>query len=446
MKSSAARWLSCALGFLGAAGVGTLDAAPAATVAFVDVSVLPMDTERVLTEQTVLVRGDRIVTVGPAASVAVPADAQRIDGTGRFLLPGLAEMHGHNPAVGSPPALFEDVFFLFVANGVTTVRSMLGFPGQLEWREKARRGELVAPTLTLAGPSFTGSGPTGTTTVQQAIERVRAQKAEGWDLLKVHPGLKPEVYDAMARTAKEVGIEFSGHVPADVGLVRAIERGQRTIDHLDGYIEHLNAKDGPIDPAKLAAIVKLTRDSGTWVVPTMVLWETILGSASARELEAFPELKYMPRAMVDSWKTNYQRRTTASGFNAAQARQIAANRRVLLKALADGGVKILFGTDAPQQFSVPGFSIHREMKAMQAAGMTSFAILQSATKNVGEYYQNVDTFGLVAPGHRADLVLLTGDPLRDLGHVARRAGVMVRGKWIPEAEIQRRLAAIAAAP
>lgn len=447
MKSSAARWVSMALGFSGVGSVGALwgATAPAATVAFVDVSVLPMDTERVLGGQTVIVRGDRIVMVGPAASVAVPADAQRIDGAGRFLMPGLAEMHGHNPAGGSPPALFEQVFFLFVANGVTTVRSMLGFPGQLEWREKARRGELVAPTLHLAGPSFTGSGPTATTSVRQAEQRVRAQKVEGWDLLKVHPGLKLDVYDAMARTAKEVGIEFSGHIPADVGLARAIERGQRTIDHLDGYIEQLNARDGPIDPAKLAAIVKLTRDSGAWVVPTMVLWETIIGSANARELEAFPELKYMPRAMVESWKTNYQRRTTASGFNAAQARQIAANRRVLLKALADGGVKILFGTDAPQQFSVPGFSIHRELRAMQEAGMTPFAILQSATKNVGEYYQNVDTFGLVAVGHRADLVLLTADPLRDLGHVARRAGVMVRGKWIPEAEIQRRLAQIAAA-
>lgn len=415
-----------------------------ASLAFVDVTVLPMDAERMLPGHTVLVQGDRIVAVGPKARVTIPPGTRQIDGAGKFLLPGLAEMHGHNPAVGSPPELFERVFFLFVANGVTTVRSMLGFPGQLEWREKARRGEITAPNLYLAGPSFTGGGPAATTTPQQAVERVRAQKAEGWDLLKVHPGLKPEVYDALAATAQELGLEFSGHIPAAVGLVRAIERGQRTVDHLDGYIEHLEARDGPVDPAKLAAIVQLTRDAGTWVVPTMVLWETILGAADASELAALPELRYMPRAMVDAWRAGYQRRITAPNFNAAQAKQIAANRRVLLKALADGGVRILFGTDAPQQYSVPGFSVHRELKAMEAAGMARFAILQSATKNVGDYYRAVDAFGLVAPGQRADLLLLTANPLADLGNVAKRAGVMVRGKWIPEAEIQARLAQIAA--
>lgn len=416
-----------------------------ASLAFVDVTVIPMDSERVLPGHTVLVQGDRIVAVGPKARVTIPPGTRQIDGAGKYLLPGLAEMHGHNPPAGAASELFERVCFLFVANGVTTVRSMLGFTGQLEWRDQARRGEILSPSLFLAGPSFSGTGPGATTTPQQAVLRVRAQKAEGWDLIKVHPGLSREVYDAMAATAKEVGLEFSGHVPAAVGLLGAIERGQRTIDHLDGYLEHLEARDGPIDPERLAAIVRTTRDTGTWVVPTMVLWETILGSADAAEMESFPELKYMPRAMVDGWKANYQRRVTAPNFNAAQAKRIAANRQVLLKALADGGVRILFGTDAPQQYSVPGFSVHRELRAMEAAGMTRFAILQSATKNVGDYYRAVDAFGTVAAGQRADLLLLTANPLADLGHVAKRAGVMVRGKWIPETEIQARLARIAAA-
>jgi imidazolonepropionase-like amidohydrolase len=415
----------------------------AMTVAFVDVTVIPMDSERALPGQTVLVKGDRIVEITPSAQAKVPADAQRIDGAGKFLIPGLAEMHGHNPAAGSPPEVFENVFFLFVANGVTTVRSMLGFPGQLEWREKARHGEIIAPTLYLAGPSFTGNGPTATTTPEQAIERVRTQKAEGWDLLKVHPGLKLDVYEAMARTAKEVGIEFSGHIPADVGLVRAIDLGQRTVDHLDGYIEYLNAQDTPVDRAKLDEIVKKTRDTGTWVIPTMVLWETIIGAAKADEMEAYPELKYMPGQMVQNWKTSYRRKLIAPDFNAARAKQTAENRKVLLKALSDGGAKIIFGTDAPQQYSVPGFSIHRELRAMKEAGMSNFAILQSATKNVGDYYQAVDKFGQVVVGHRADLVLLAGNPLDDLGNVAKRAGVMVRGRWLPEAEIQSRLEKIA---
>ncbi|MGH7957821.1 MAG: amidohydrolase family protein, partial [Opitutaceae bacterium] len=131
--------------------------------------------------------------------------------------------------------------------------------------------------------------------------------------------------------------------------------------------------------------------------------------------------------------------------NARQAKQIAENRKVLLKALADGGASIIFGTDAPQQFSVPGFSIHREMQAMRDAGMSNFAILQSATKNVGEYMKARDAFGTVAPGQRADLVLLNANPLDDLGNVAKRAGVMVRGRWISEADIQARLQKIATA-
>jgi imidazolonepropionase-like amidohydrolase len=418
---------------------------PATTTAFVNVTVLPMSSDQAVANQTVIVKGDRITEVGSTSSIQVPADARRIEGAGKFLMPGLGEMHGHNPTAGSPPEMFENVFFLFVANGVTTVRSMLGFPGQIEWREKARHGDLVAPTLYLAGPSFIGSGPDATTTPRQAIARVRAQKAEGWDLLKVHPGLKPEVYDAMATTAKEVGMEFSGHIPADVGLIRAIDRGQKTVDHLDGYIEHLDAKRTAIDPAKLADVVRKTRETNTWVVPTMVLWETILGSASSEQMAAFPELKYLPRRMVESWKPSYDRKVNAAGFNVREAKQVAANRKVLLKALADGGANIIFGTDAPQQFSVPGFSVHREMKAMEEAGMSRIAILQSATKNVGEYLKARDAFGIVAPGQRADLILLNANPLADLGNVAKRAGVMVRGRWVSEAEIQAGLQRIAAA-
>ena len=416
---------------------GSADSAEA--VAFVDVTVIPMDTERALPGQTVIVKGDRITEVGPKDKVAVPADARRIDGAGQFLIPGLAEMHAHNPPAGAPVEQFETNFFLFVANGVTTARSMLGHDGQLAWKEKARSGGLVAPTLYLAGPSFSG----GEMTPDQAMQRVKAQKAEGWDLLKVHPGLKVETYEAMAKTAKEVGIEFSGHIPADVGLVRAIDLGQRTVDHLDGYIEHLQAQDAPVEPAKLAEIVKKTRDSGTWVVPTMMLWETIIGAAKAEELEALPELKYTPRQTVQSWRVSYRRKAFAPDFSAQRAKQIADNRKVLLKALADGGVRILFGTDAPQQYSVPGFSIHREMRAMKEAGMSNFAILQSATKNAGDYYEAVDKVGQVAPGHRADLVLLSDNPLRGVENVAKRVGVMVRGRWIPEAAIQARLAQIA---
>lgn len=426
---------------VGLALAGLCATAAADTVAFVDVSVLPMFDEGVLRHQTVLVEGDRIVAVGPTAAMTYPAEATQIDGRGKFLLPGLAEMHGHNPPPGSTPQYIADTYFLFLANGVTTVRSMLGWPGQLELREKVRRGELLGPTLHLAGPSFSGQSTPGP---DIAGPRVRAQKAEGWDLLKVHPGLRRDTYDAMAATAGEVGITFAGHIPAEVGLLHAIERGQLTIDHLDGYIEHLKGDAGPLDPVALADAVRRTREARVAVVPTMALWEAILGAVEPAEIFALPELKYLPRPLVDQWKANYERRRAAPNFDAAVARRIAANRQVLLRALSEGGVDILFGTDAPQIFSVPGFSIHREAAAMVAAGMTPRQILHSATRAVGEHLKASDNFGTVTAGARADLLLLESNPLDDIGALARRAGVMVRGRWMPEAEIQRGLAEIAA--
>jgi imidazolonepropionase-like amidohydrolase len=421
---------------------GWTGAAESKTLAFVDVNVLPMDTERMLAHQTVVVTGDRIVQVGANADVKIPADARRIDGAGKFLMPGLGEMHGHNPPLGSSREYIEQVYFLFVANGVTTVRGMLGWPGQLELRDLVNSGAITGPSLYLAGPSFTGNGANAVLSPIAAAQRVRQQKAEGWDLLKVHPGLKREVYDAMAKTADEEGIRFAGHVPAAVGLEHAIARRQQTIDHLDGYIEYLGAEDAPIDPLKLTTIVKLTHDTGTAVVPTMPLWETIIGAADLNTMLAYPELRYMPRKEVERWKTSYERRTTNPNFSKARAAQIAANRKIVLKALSDAGVTILFGTDAPQEFSVPGFSIHREMKADIAAGLTPYQVLRSATKNVGEYFKAKDTFGLVATGHRADLVLLEANPLADIGNVAKRTGVMLRGRWMPETEIQAGLVKI----
>ena len=410
-------------------------------VAFTNVSVVPMDRERVLSNQTVVVRGDRISLVGPSSRVRIPAGARRVDGRGRFLLPGLAEMHGHVPPPNAPAGQVENTMFLYVAGGITTVRGMLGAPGQLALRERVKRGELIGPTLYLAGPSFNGNS---VNSPADAERMVRDQKAEGWDLLKVHPGLTRDEYDAMARTAKSVGIRFGGHVPADVGLLRAIEAGQETFDHIDGYIEYLNGAAGPLDSAALADVVRRTREAGAWIVPTSALWETLVGVPTVESLKAFPELRYMPPAMVQQWVRSHEGRLRAANYDPAVAKRIAANRVALLRALHKGGVRILMGTDAPQQFSVPGFSIYRELRKMAESGMTPYEILASGTRSVGEYFASSDKFGLIAAGHRADLLLLDANPLQDLGALEKRSGVMVRGRWIPESEIREGLERIAA--
>ncbi len=410
--------------------------------AFTNVHVVPMDSERVLANQTVLVEGDRIIAMGAVGEVEVPEGANVINGSGAYLMPGLAEMHGHIPPPNQSEAYIESVLFMYVANGITTVRGMLGFPGQLELREQANSSAIVAPNLYLAGPSFNGST---VHSPEQAREKVRQQVEEGWDLLKIHPGLTRAEYDAMAETAHELGITFGGHVPAQVGLAHALDMRQETFDHIDGYTIALNGESGnPVDEAALADLVAKTKEAGAWVVPTMVLWETLYGVPSVDELTSFEELQYMPPNMVDFWVNTHEQRTSPRQVPLDIAEQLIDNRMRILEALHDGGVPVLMGTDAPQQFSVPGFSLHREIARMVEAGMSPYEVIETGTTYVGRYFADKDTFGQVAPGQRADLVLVNENPLEDVSHIADRRGVMIRGQWLAEADIQARLAEIAA--
>ena len=431
-------------------------AAPA--VAFVDVNVLPMDAERVLTGQTVVVRGDTIVEVGPAARVRVPEGALRVEGRGRYLMPGLAEMHGHLPSPNVPDAVVQDLLFLFVANGVTTVRGMLGYPNSVALRERAARGEFVAPTLYVASPGFSGQS---VTTVEDAARRVREYKAAGFDLLKMHEGLERAVFDAVADTARAEGIPFGGHVSDRVGLLHSFEKGMKSIDHLDGYLEAMGLDDSPFrdadaqararkavelaDPKRIPELVRRAREAGVWNVPTLALWQTFFGGQPSEAFTAWPEMKYVPTSMLQQW-VKARDGQIASFPPAEEGRKVLAVRDRVLKALVDGGANVVLGSDAPQIFSVPGFSIVlREMPAMIRAGLTPYQVLRSGTRDVAAYFGTLERSGTVAPGRRADLLLLEANPLEDVAHVARRAGVMVGGRWLPASEIDARLAAIAAA-
>ncbi|MBM3762656.1 MAG: amidohydrolase family protein [Acidobacteria bacterium] len=403
------------------------------------VNVIPMTSNVVLKDQTVLVQDGRYAAIG--GKVKVPAGAVRVDGKGKFLMPEFAEMHGHIPPPTASREQTEDVLFLSVANGVTTVRGMLGYEGRLELREKSKRNEIVVPALYLAGPSFSGAT---VKSVAQAVERVKQQKTEGWHLLKIHPGVPRDAYDAMAATAQSLGIRFSGHVPAAVGILHALELRQETIDHLDGYIEYLDKQGEPIADAWMVEMASRTKAAGAAVVPTMALWETIIGAKDAAEVNAYPELQYMPRAMVTQWREAFQGRQSMFTFSREKVDRVARDLKRLLKVFSEQGVKILFGTDAPQQYSVPGFSIHREMKVMAEAGMKPYDILRFGTASVGDYFKTKDAFGMIATGQRGAAVLLDANPLEAVANMRKVSGVLLRGKWISSAEIAKRLEAIAA--
>lgn len=434
--------------------------------AFVGVTVIPMDTERTIPDQTVVVRDGRIVAMGPVASTAVPDGVTRIEGRGRFLMPGLAEMHAHVPPQTTDERLLGDIMFLYVANGVTTIRGMLGAPYQLTLRQRLASGEILGPRFYVGAPSLNGQSAPDPAT---AMRLMREHHAAGYDLVKIHPGLTRATYDSAVAVGRALGITWGGHVPSDVGIAHAIASGQSTIDHLDGYVE------GAVSPAmaariahptdqvhpgevwrdasdeRLRALARRTREAGLWVVPTSFLWENLFAPPDPEVAAAWPEMKYVPAPWVSGWQNQARGRINANAqgnLSTDDTAELFAKRRVLLKHLADDGNRVLMGTDSPQMFNVPGFALHRELRVMREAGLTPYQILVSGTRNVATYVREQlgqeAAFGTVAVGQDADLVLLEANPLESLDHLTRRAGVMVRGRWVPQHEIAAGLEEIAA--
>jgi imidazolonepropionase-like amidohydrolase len=355
-------------------------------------------------------------------------------------MPGLAEMHGHLPNPNAGAELTENVLFLYVANGVTTVRGMQGMLSHLELKARIARGELLGPRLWVPGPALTGNAAP---TPEAGRRLVEEQQAAGFDHLKIHEGLSRETYDTIVATAKRLGMRFAGHVPDAVGVYHVLESGQASIEHLDNYVETIGGPDSAND-GRLAQVVSTTCAAHAWTVPTLALWETFLGTDDSAALAAREELRYVPQA----WRANWARQLSQMRSSAPPpAKRLAtlALRRRILKALQAAGCPIALGTDSPQIYSVPGFSIQREMRSMAAAGLTPQQILTEATRQPARYFGAEQEFGTVAVGQRADLVLLDANPLADLTNIAKRAGVMVNGRWLPEADIRARLERIAAA-
>ncbi|MFN2301735.1 MAG: amidohydrolase family protein [Gammaproteobacteria bacterium] len=426
--------------------------------AITNVTVIPMDSDRAVPAQTVIVRAGRIESIGPARSARVPRDATTIDGRGRYLMPGLAEMHAHVPPQPDSEQWTQDVLFLYVANGITFARSMLGAPHHLELRERAERGDLLSPRIYTSGPSLNGNS---VASPDDGRRLVAAHAEAGYDFLKIHPGLDRARYDAVVAAAHEHGIAFGGHVPSAVGLFRALEARQATIDHLDEFMTPLLRDGSPlanapanffgwnlaghIDTGKISAVVRATRESGVWVVPTeSLIQHVLLSEPGADALAARPEMRFVPPEMRARWvevKGNVQ---ANSNYDAQLVRRFVEVRAELMRALHEAGVGFLLGSDAPQIFNVPGFAIHHELRMLVEAGLTPFDALVSGTRNVARFIGEEDAFGTVAVGKRADLLLLDANPLVNVANVQRRAGVMVNGRWLPEREIQAGLAEIAA--
>lgn len=406
--------------------------------AFVNVYVLPMTSDVVLQAQTVVVEDGVITAIGNVDVVPVPQSAKIVDGTDRYLMPGLTEMHGH--VTGTGDAQIKRLFSLFLANGVTTVRGMLGRPSHLQLRDNIAAGKIFGPRLITSGPSFNGNSVAG---AEQGALMVREQHAAGYDFLKIHPGLSKTEFEVIADTAKEVGIPFSGHVPVAAGIDGALGKGMASIDHLDGYMASLLPPNSDTSGGyggffdvmladqviedRIADVVAATLAAGVANVPTESLFEQVVNDVSPADLGNRPEMRYVPEATVRQWERAKEATLGERGFSPEVAARAIEIRRSLILALHEAGAELLLGSDAPQIFNVPGFSLHHELEFMVLSGLTPFEALQAGTIAPARFF-GIET-GVIAVGRIADLVLLDANPLEDIANSRRVHGVLAAGRW-----------------
>ncbi len=383
---------------------------------------------------------------------------EQIDGTGQYILPGLSEMHAHIPSPPTSQARTEETLFLYLSNGITTIRGMLGHPSHLELKERVEKDEILSPRIITSSPSLNGNT---VQTPEEARTKVKNYAAAGYDFLKIHPGIRLEVFDTLIKTAKEENIPFAGHVPVDVGIIHALDSKYATIDHVDGYLEGLVPEEANVDPnangffgfnfsnladtTKIDELVQLTKTNEVWVVPTQSLFERWYAPTTADEMLSQPEMKYMPQSTLQNWRDRKTQATgETSGFDENQWNKFISIRRQLIKALQQDGQGLLLGSDAPQVFNVPGFSIHHEMDYMIKAGLSPLEIIQSGTINVAEYLGMSDRFGEIKPGLQADAMIIKSNPLEDISALKDLNGVLINGQWLSKDVIESRLQEIEA--
>lgn len=433
----------------------------AQTVAFTNVNVIPMDKERVLKNQTVLIKDGIIAETG--ANVKIPKDAQIIDGSGKYLIPGLIDMHVHMLSDDDeyPDSIAEDELKVMVANGVTTVRFMIGTPEQLILRAKSANGEIIAPTIFAASPHLTGREQGNdfvVNTTEEAREAVRKSKAAGYDFIKITTFIKAEVYEAAVDEAAKQNIRVVGHADSRfVGLERALKAKQQ-IEHLDGYLEAVLKDDAPmkgsvsdlyiynpknwesidyIDENKIPIIARKTVESNPFVDPTQSFMKNTFGLPRSEEsIRAQPDFKFYPKKNQDFY-INYMKRTPLNQVSWEKRARWVEIKNKIIKAIYDAGGKLMTGSDTPEFLWLYGFTEHRELKALVDAGLSNYAALEAATVNPALYLGNSDKVGTIEKGKRADLVLLDANPLENISATEKRAGVMLKGKYYTQAEMNK---------
>ena len=427
-------------------------APPAGAVAITRVAVIDASDSAPRLEQTVVIRNNRIVAVGPARSVAVPRGARVVDGRGKFLVPGFWDMHVHTTVPGG-----RDLLGLYLANGVTGVRDMADEWAELSaWRREIRAGRLTGPRIVASGPYLEGGDVPIPHLLARTTEEARAGvdslMALGVDFVKVHSQLRPETYFAIARRARERGIPFAGHVPRTVGALAASDSGQRSIEHLLAIPAPCSPADsvalaprfpvqaalGRCSSASLAELYARLVRNGTWITPTFTAqYEVAIWPGREVPGDAFG--RFLPDTLRRYVAGIFPMPAGVPSGADSVGRAMLAKRMQQVAAMHRAGVRVLAGTDAPLRNSPPGFGLHEELSLLVQGGLTPREALRAATLAPAEYLGLADSLGTVAPGKLADLILLDADPLADIRNTRRISIVVANGRLIDSAARERLL-------
>lgn len=434
----------------------------AGAFAITNVSVVPMTADVVMPAVTVVVRDGRIETIGSAAAVRLPRGMRRIDGRGRFLIPGLADMHTHLFAdeEETPDDAAPDELGVMLANGVTAIRLMIGTPQHLRLRRDIEAGRIAGPQLWVASPQVTGRKDVNSrvvTTPDEARAAVTGIANAGYDFVKLTLAIPPDVYDAIVAEAARHGIRVAGHVDPRVGVARALAAGQH-IEHLDNYMESVLTDTTPtrtsvsdtnlfrienwnsldyVDAGKVVEIAKATAAARVWTTPTLTLFKVAFGlGQSDEEMRGRPDWRLQPPKHRDLYMGAH-RKFWANPPSEARRRRYVEVRDRLVKEIAAAGGRILVGSDTPEWFLGYGFTVHREMENLVAAGLSPYEALAAATRNPAEFLHALGEWGTIEEGKRADLVLLDANPLADIRNTTRIAAVSIGGRWFERPELLR---------
>ena len=415
--------------------------AQASVTAFTHVSVIDGRSAELRPDRNVVVRGNRIVAEGPATTTAVPEGARVIDGRGKFLIPGLWDMHVHTVMPGG-----RDVLRLYIANGITGVRDMASEWATLtKWRAEIASGALIGPRIIASGPYLEG----GEQPIPHLLVKTPADAAPavdslirlGVDFIKVHGQLTRESYFAIARTARARGVPFAGHVSRAVGAAAASDSGQASIEHILAIPNRCTAAEmtelaprfpvqaalGRCETADQAPLYARLRRNGTWVVPTLVA-QVEVALWPRRELPGDSVARYLPDSLRHYVAGIFPMVDSVPPDADVNGRKLFDKRVAVTGALFRAGVGLMAGTDAPLRNSPPGFGLHEELLYLTRAGLSPFEALRAATLEPARFLGMLDSLGTIETGKIADLVLLTANPLLDIRNSSRTAYVVSGGR------------------